>query len=75
MKGLAHTNLDRNWAVHDPAGMLMLERVRASLRARLDEDYQGGDTEVMRLVDEIVKKEGAVKANGHAVDCWCSQCG
>jgi hypothetical protein len=36
----------------------MLKRIRQSLQARLDGRNEGGDIEVMRLVDEIVKKEG-----------------
>lgn len=34
----------------------MLIRIRASLKARLDGRNEGGDTEVMELVDAIVKK-------------------
>lgn len=35
----------------------MLQRIRASLQARLEGRNEGGDSEVMRLVDEIVAKE------------------
>lgn len=35
---------------------LMLDRVRASLQARLEGRDDGGDTEVMRLVDKIVEQ-------------------
>lgn len=37
-------------------GRETLERVRQSLRARAEGRNEGGDTEVMRLVDEIVAK-------------------
>jgi hypothetical protein len=33
----------------------VIERVRASLQARLEGRNEGGDIEIMRLVDEIVK--------------------
>lgn len=36
--------------------ILMLSRIRRSLEARLEGRNEGGDTEVMRLVDEIVKR-------------------
>lgn len=39
------------------SGREMLERVRQSLQARLEGRNEGGDVEVMRLVDEIVEKE------------------
>lgn len=39
----------------DAAGAVV--RIRASLQARLEGRNEGGDTEVMRLVDEIVSKE------------------
>lgn len=35
---------------------LMLDRVRASLQARLEGRADGGDAEVMRLVDMLVKQ-------------------
>lgn len=38
--------------------------VRASLQARLEGRNEGGDTEVMRLVDEIVKKEAVLHMPG-----------
>lgn len=38
------------------SGREMLTRIRRSLQARLEGRNEGGDTEVMRLVDEIVKK-------------------
>ena len=38
-------------------GTEMLLRIRASLQARLDGVNLGGDSEVMRLVDELIKKE------------------
>jgi hypothetical protein len=37
----------------------MLDRVRASLKARLEGQSQGGDIVIMQLVDEIVEKEAS----------------
>lgn len=41
-------------------GSTILDRIRQSLQARLEGRNEGGDIEVMRLVDEIVKKEGLI---------------
>jgi hypothetical protein len=38
-------------------GIEMLDRIRQSLQARLEGRNEGGDIEVMRLVDEIVEAE------------------
>lgn len=40
----------------------MLSAIRASLKARSEGYSLGGDSEVMRLVDEIVKREGGDRA-------------
>lgn len=38
------------------ASQMMLNRIRASLQARLEGRNEGGDIEVMRLVDELVEQ-------------------
>jgi hypothetical protein len=38
---------------------MLVGRIRESLQARLEGRNEGGDIEVMRLVDEIVEKEGS----------------
>jgi hypothetical protein len=40
-----------------------IEAVRSSLQSRLEGREEGGDVEIMRLVDEIVKKEGTRPAH------------
>jgi hypothetical protein len=43
-------------------------RIRQSLQARLEGRNEGGDTEVMRLVDEIVEKEILNRIKGGCAD-------
>lgn len=47
---------------------ITLTQVKESLRARLEHGGTWGDTEVMRLVDEIVKKEGTRKPRRSHID-------
>lgn len=61
----------RNLALEgwDATGMLFY--IRDTLQARLEGRNEGGDTEVMRLVDEIVDREGAERwydSSSHGLD-------
>jgi len=48
-----------DWDTPTRDGGHMIRIVRNSLKARLEGRDDGGDIEIMRLVDEIVKKEGS----------------